>query len=176
MLERASKDVDWLLLGFYPSVGGAIVDARIVDCRSGRFAASCKRQKLAGVELLDIEDGRKRRVEYDRCAFRKDSDLAQLMLYRNDDPIELSNLAREWVSKTAKALNLARLRKPFAATSPIQALYETVRMPAKKHRGEFTSTIVLRLLREMPPGEAYRRFDDFGKRHGIPVEGNSLIC
>lgn len=176
LLERASKDVDWLLLGFYPSVGGAIVDARIVDCRSGRFAASCKRQKLAGVELLNIEDGRKRRVEYDCCAFRKDSDLAQLMLCRNDDPIELSNLAREWVSKTAKALNLARLRKPFAATSPIQALYETVRMPAKKHRGEFTPTIVLRLLREMPPGEAYRRFDDFGKRYGIPAEGNSPIC
>lgn len=63
-----------------------------------------------------------------------------------------------------------------AATSPIQALYETVRMPAKKHRGEFTPTIVLRLLREMPPGEAYRRYDDFGKRHGIPAEGSSLIC
>lgn len=176
LLERASKDVEWLLLGFYPSVGGAIADARIVDCRSGRFAASCKRQKLAGVELLDIEDGRKRRIEYDCCAFQEDSDLAQLMLYRNDDPIELSNLARECVSKTAKALNLARLQKPFATTSPIQALYETVRMAAKKHRGEFTPTIVLRLLQEIPPGEAYRRYADFGKRHGISAKDNSPIC
>lgn len=166
LLERASKDVDWLLLGFYPSVGGAIADARIVDCRSGRFVASCKRQKLAGVELLDIEDGRKRRVEYDCCAFQKNSDLAQLMLHRNDDPIEPSNLAKQCVSKTAKALNLARLQKPFATTSPIQALYETVRMAAKKHRGEFTPTIVLRLLREMPPGEVYRRYADFDKRQG----------
>ena len=176
LLKRVSKDVDWLLLGFYPNVAGEIVDARIIDCREGQFSASCRKQKLTEVELLRIEDGRKRRIEYDHYSLKDDSDQAEISFYRDYDSIQPLDLARQCVSKTAKALNLARLRKPFAMTAPIQALYETVRMAAKKHRGEFTPTIVLRLLRGMPPGEAHGRYADFGKRHGISADGNSTIC
>lgn len=175
LLERVSKDVDWLLLGFYPNVAGKIVDARIVDCREGRFSASCKKQKLTAIELLRIEDARKRRVGYDRCSPREDSDQAQITFYRNDDPIQPFDLAKQCVSKTAEALNLAR-RQPFAAVASIQALYETVQFAAGRHRGEFSSSTVLRLLQGMPPGEAYRSYDDFGKRYGITSEGDSAIC
>ena len=176
LLERASKDVDWLLLGFYPNVAGEIVDARIVDCRKGRFSASCRKQKLAEVELLRIEGARKRRVGYDHCSLKEDSDQAQITFYRNDDPIQPLDLAKQCVSKTAEALNLARCRKPFAATASVQALYETVQFAAKKYRGEFSAGTVLRLLQGMPPGEVYRRYDDFGKRYGIAPEGDSAIC
>lgn len=130
LLERVSKDVDWLLLGFYPNVAGKIVDARIVDCREGRFSASCKKQKLTAIELLRIEDARKRRVGYDRCSPREDSDQAQITFYLNDDPIQPFDLAKQCVSKTAEALNLARRREPFAAVASIQALYETVQFAA----------------------------------------------
>lgn len=176
LLERVSKDVDWLLLGFYPNVAGKIVDARIVDCREGRFSASCKKQKLTAIELLRIEDARKRRVGYDHCSLKEDSDQAQITFYRNDDPIQPFDLAKQCVSKTAEALNLARRREPFAATASVQALYETVQFAAKKYRGEFSAGTVLRLLQGMSPGEAYRRYDDFGKRYGITSEGGSAIC
>ena len=176
LLERASKDVDWLLLGFYPNVAGEIVDARIVDCREGRFSTSCRKQKLAEVELLRIEGARKQRVGYGHCSLKEDSDQAQVTFYRNDDPIQPLDLAAQCVSKTAEALNLARCRKPFAATASVQALYETVQFAAKKYRGEFSVDTVLCLLQGMPPGEAYRRYDDFGKRYGITSEGGSAIC
>lgn len=176
LLERASRDVDWLLLGFYPNVAGGIVDARIVDCREGRFSASCKKQKLAAIELLDIESARKRRVKYDGCELQEDSEIARLTLCRNDDSIDSLNLAQQCILKTAKALNLARCGRPFAATAPIQALYETVRLAAKKHQGDFSAGTVLRLLRGMPPHEAYRRYADFGKRYGIASEDDSAIC
>lgn len=176
LLKRVSKDVDWLLLGFYPNVAGEIVDARIIDCREGRFSASCKKQKLTEVELLRIEDGRKRRVGYDHCSLKEDSDQAQISFYRNDDPIQPFDLAKQCFSKTAEALSLERCQKPFATTAPIQALYETVRMAAKKHRGELSASTVLRLLQGMPPDEVRRRYADFGKRHGISADGNSTIC
>lgn len=176
LLERVSKDIDWLLLGFYPNVAGEIVDARIIDCREGRFSASCRKQKLTEVELLRIEGTRKRRVGYDYCSLKEDSDQAQIWFYRDDDPMRPPDIAKQCFSKTAEALNLARCRKPFAATAPIQALYETVRFAAKKYRGEFSASTVLRLLQGMPPDEARRRYADFGKKHGIYAEGNSPIC
>ena len=176
LLKRVSKDVDWLLLGFYPNVAGEIVDARIIDCREGRFSASCRKQKLTEVELLRIEDGFKRKIEYDHYSPKEDSDQAQIWFCRDYDSIQPLDLARQCVSKTAEALNLARCRKPFAATASIQAGYETVRFAAKKYRGEFSVDTVLRLLQGMPPGEAYRRYDDFGKRYGIASEGDSTIC
>ena len=176
LLKRVSKDVDWLLLGFYPNVAGEIVDARIIDCREGRFSASCRKQKLTEVELLRIEGTRKRRVGYDHYSPKEDSDQAQIWFYRDDDPIQPFDIARQGVSKTAEALNLARCRKPFAATASIQAGYETVRFAAKKHRGEFSASTVLRLLRGMPSDEVRRRYADFGKRYGIATEGDSAIC
>lgn len=175
LLKRVSKDVDWLLLGFYPNVAGEIVDAKIVDCREGRFSISCREQKLMEVELLRIEGARKRKIKYGHCSLKEDSDQAQIWFYRNDDPIQPFDLAKQCVSKTAKALNLAKCRKPFAATAPIQALYETVQFANGKDRGEFSESAVLRLLQEMPPDEARRRYADFGKRYGIASEGNSAI-
>lgn len=176
LLKRVSKDVEWLLLGFYPNVAGEIVDAKIVDCREGRFPISCSEQKLMEIELLRIEDGRKRRIEYDHYSLKEDSDLAQIWFNRNDDPIQPFDLAKRCVSKTAEALNLAKCRKPFAATAPIQALYETVQFANGKDRGEYSESAVLRLLQEMPPDEARRRYADFGKRYGIASEGDSAIC
>ena len=176
LLKRVSKDVDWLLLGFYPNVAGEIVDARIIDCREGRFSASCRKQKLTEVELLYIEDGCKQRVEYDHYSLKEDSDQAEITFCRHHNSIQPLDLARQCVSKTAKALNLARCRKPFAATASIQAGYETVRYAAKKYRGEFSASTVLRLLQGMYPGEVRRRYADFGKRYGIASEGGSAIC
>lgn len=176
LLKRVSKDVDWLLLGFYPNVAGEIVDARIIDCREGRFSASCRKQKLTEVELLYIEDGCKQRVEYDHYSLKEDSDQAEITFCRHHNSIQPLDLARQCVSKTAEALNLARCRKPFAATASIQAGYETVRYAAKKYRGEFSASTVLRLLQGMYPGEVRRRYADFGKRYGIASEGGSAIC
>lgn len=175
LLKRVSKDVDWLFLGFYPNVTGEIVDARIIDCREGRFSASCRKQKLTEVELLRIEDGRKRRVGYDHYSLKEDSDQAQIWFYRDDDPIRPLDIAKQCVSKTAEALNMARCRKSFAATASIQASYETVRFAAKKYRDDFSASTVLRLLQGMPPDEVRRRYADFGRRYGIESEGNSAI-
>lgn len=175
LLKRVSKDVDWLFLGFYPNVAGEIVDARIIDCREGRFSASCRKQKLTEVELLRIEDGRKRRVGYDHYSLKEDSDQAQIWFYRDDGPIRPLDIAKQCVSKTAEALNMARCRKSFAATASIQASYETVRFAAKKYRGDFSVSTVLRLLQGMPPDEVRRRYADFGRRYGIESEGNSAI-
>ena len=175
LLKRVSKDVDWLLLGFYPNVAGEIVDARIIDCREGRFSASCRKQKLTEVELLYIEDGCKRSIKYDHYSRKEDSNQAEIVFNRDYNSIQPLDLAKQCVSKTAEALNLARCRKPFAATASIQAGYETVRYAAKKYRGEFSASTVLRLLQGMYPGESCRRYADFGKRYGIESEGNSAI-
>lgn len=176
LLKRVSKDVDWLLLGFYPNVAGEIVDARIIDCREGRFSASCRKQRLTEVEVLRIKDVHKRRIEYDHYSLKEGSDEAEISFYGDYDSIPPLYLKRRFFSKTAEALNLARCRKPFAAIAPIQAGYETFRFAAKKYRGEFSANTVQHLLQGMHPGEAFRRYADFGKRCGILSEDDPAIC
>ncbi len=94
LLKRVSKDVDWLLLGFYPNVAGEIVDARIIDCREGRFSASCRKQKLTEVELLYIEDGCKRSIKYDHYSRKEDSNQAEIVFNRDYNSIQPLDLAK----------------------------------------------------------------------------------
>ena len=168
LLSRVSRDVDWLLLGFYPSFGDEIVDAAIIDCRNERFAESCRRQGMMKAELLQIEKGNsKSKFKYEGASNSVSFDQIQLMLSRSRDSIDPEVLARECFSKTADALNFAKAGKPFAATSSIQALYETVSCAGKIHKGSFTAETVYGILCGMPPGEVFGRCSNFGKRNGL---------
>ena len=65
MLKETSVNIDWLLLGFYPSLSDTPVDAAVVNCRHGMFAESCKRQGVVKAEYLQLDSNEKsKRFEF----------------------------------------------------------------------------------------------------------------
>ena len=54
LLFKASCEVDWILIGFYPCLTDQIVNAAIIDCRNNMFKESCRRQRLKRTEYLGL--------------------------------------------------------------------------------------------------------------------------
>lgn len=50
LLFKASCEVDWILIGFYPCLTDHIANAAIIDCRNNMFKESCRRQRLKRTE------------------------------------------------------------------------------------------------------------------------------
>lgn len=167
LLERAAQQVDWLLLGFYPNTGTKIVKAAVLDCRNGRFPKSCRKQGLRRCELLrcDLPD-RNHRVVYEGATLGRTSDEAILSIARESGSIDGFQLASQCLLRTAEALNLQRAGRAFAATAPIQALYETVALASRKHKGRFNAETVSKIICGMPPREALLRYEAFGNGLG----------
>lgn len=167
LLERVARQVDWILLGFYPNIGETLIKAAVIDCRRDQFAANCCKQGLSRVNLLYVKKERlKHSYRYEGSSSNPLGDYHSITLSRKVNSPDIGLTWRQCLSGTAEALNLERSGAPFAATKPIQALYETVALSSKKFKGPFSAEKVLRIMNGMPREEMYGRFKAFETRHG----------
>ncbi len=174
LLERASKDVDWILIAFCPSLGNALVDAAIIDCRNGFFKTSCARQGLLRTAYLGLgKDAPYRRQSKpgDASVALVDDEYQVTIDNEADslDPVAVWNTA---IEGSASALNLERQGLPFTATISVQMVYETIRHEGKRVPGVITPRTVLQLLGTEPFEGHMARMRDFGERYDISRNAN----
>lgn len=171
LLTRAARDIDWILLAFYPSIGEDLVNAAIVDCRNGIFRTSCVEQGLSRTAYLGLGKNAPFRKQAkpgyatietigDRYEISIESDVEEL------DPMSLLDTS---IVGAASALNLSRQGAPFAATVSVQMLYEALLPEIKRVHGKVTKEKVLSLLGKMPRGEIIAHMEAFGERYGFPA-------
>lgn len=168
-LERAAKEVDWILLAFYCPLGSKIVDAAIIDCRNGLFRNSCKKQNLFRTAYLGPG-------KYISCCKKSGSEGVRISIEGEKIKIVLENTAVDpnpgilqstAALGAAQALNLDRRGDPFVATLPVQFFYEMLRCESKRIHGEMTEQTVQELLYEMPADKRLAYGKAFGERYGI---------
>ena len=167
LLSKAAEDVDWILLGFYPSISLEIVDAAIIDCRHGMFGESCRRQGLGPTEYLGAchGDAHYRRTTKD-VQVKTVGDSYELQI-EGDVSADGAAMLEESIRGAAKAIELRRSGKPFVATIPVQMLYEALWPVSWRIRSEVAVGKVEELMAGLPAGELTRRLEAFGPRYGM---------
>lgn len=156
LLVRASKKVDWILIGFYPTLSENLVDAAIINCRNGMFSVNVGRQGFERVKYLGL--GKDEPLE-------KNRKLAEPEIRRNGDGFEI-RLGEELspgsyfrrhasdVESVASALNLERHREAFTLTESAQRLYNTVFPLSRAIKREILASdvvgLALRATRRQP--------------------------
>ena len=133
LLFRASSEVDWILIGFYPCLTDQIANAAIIDCRNNMFKESCRRQRLKRTEYLGLgktepflKQSRVGKTEIELCG-----DKVNISIENPAEGICPELLFGTAIIDTARALNLDRSGEPYTATISVQLIYELVRMRSK---------------------------------------------
>ena len=169
-LLRASSDVEWLLIGFYPTQGSGIIDAAIIDCRNGGFKANCQRQGLertAYCGLGKTSPFRKQKKIDENPVLHDDGDSVQICVDNTAEDIDPKVLWSDSMKSAAVALNCYRSKKPFVATVSIEMLFEALNVESKKITGPLDASKVQELLSNLPPGRLEASAEAFGKRNGF---------
>lgn len=167
LLFRASCEVDWILIGFYPCLTDQIANAAIIDCRNNMFKESCRRQRLKRTEYLGLgktepflKQSRAGETEIELCG-----DKVNITIENPAEGISPELLFGTAINDAARALNLDRSGETYTTTISVQLIYELVRMRSKKIRGIVTIYDVLRLLAEIEPAILKQEIDSFGERY-----------
>lgn len=169
LLQKASAEVDWILIGFYPCLTDQIVDAAVIDCRNNLFNESCRRQGLYKTTYLGLGKSepyyiQKREGE---TAVKQDGDNYTILLENPAEFIDPITLFRNAISEAARALNLKKAGKSFTTTLSVQMMYEAVWMRGSKVPGTVTESDIESLLLEVGPSELYSRARTFCDRYQI---------
>lgn len=169
LLQKASAEVDWILIGFYPCLTDQIVDAAVIDCRNNFFNESCRRQGLSKTAYLGLGKSepyyiQKREGE---TAIKRYGDNYIIHLENTAEIIDPIAIFRNTISETARALNLDRVGKPYTTTLPVQMMYEAVWLRGPKVPGIVTESNIESLLLKVGPIEFYSRVRAFCDRYHI---------
>ena len=166
LLERAARNVDWILLAFYPNLRSEMVGAAVARCSNGMFRKSLERQGLKRTECFGCVDGspfvRQQRKGDSRYSI--EGEAIHYDFESNPDPAVIYDIVDRSTGEAAKALELARDGKPFAATIAVQYWYELVRDRAKSRKGVKASD-VCDVLRKMDRRERERRSKAFEAKY-----------
>lgn len=169
LLFKASCEVDWILIGFYPCLTDQIANAAIMDCRNNMFKESCRRQRLKRTEYLGLgktepflKQSRVGESEIELCG-----DKVNITIENPAEGICPELLFGTAIIDAARALNLDRSGEPYTATISVQLIYELVRMRSKGIRGIVTIYDVMRLLLEIKWAVLKQEIDSFGVRYNI---------
>ena len=130
LLQKASAEVDWILIAFYPCLTDQIVDAAVIDCRNDLFNESCRRQGLYSTTYLGLGKSepyyiQKREGE---TTVKQDGDNYTILLENPAEFVDPISLFRNAISEAARALNLEKAGKPFTTTLSVQMIYELIWM------------------------------------------------
>lgn len=169
LLFKASCEVDWILIGFYPCLTDQIVNAAIIDCRNNMFKESCRRQRLKRTEYLGLgktepflKQSRVGETEIELCG-----DKVNIKIENPAEGISPDLLFCTAINGAARALNLDRSGESYTTTISVQLIYELVRMRSKKIRGIVTLYDVMRLLAEFEPAMLKEEIESFSERYNI---------
>lgn len=169
LLQKASAEVDWILIGFYPCLTDQIFDAAVIDCRNDLFNESCRRQGLFSTTYLGMGKSepyyiQKREGE---TTVKLDGDNYTILLENPAEFIDPITLFRNAISEAGRALNLKKAGKPFTTTSSVQMIYELVWMRGSKVPGTVSESDIESLLLEVGPHELYSRLRAFCDHYQI---------
>lgn len=169
LLQKASAEVDWILIGFYPCLTDQIFDAAVIDCRNDLFNESCRRQGLFSTTYLGLGKSepyyiQKREGE---TTEKQDGDNCTILLENPAEFIDPITLFRNAISEAGRALNLKKAGKPFTTTLSVQMIYELVWMRGSKVPRTVSESDVESLLLEVGPHELYSRLRAFCDRYQI---------
>lgn len=169
MLERASRDVDWIVIANYGSIEEAIVDSAVIRCGGGMFRTSCERQGLPRTVILDsgavsglADKGRDFTPEFERAG-----DDMTFMFEKAFLVSDLDEYFRRAKMLAARAVECDKSGVPFLASTGVQTIYEFVRDRFPRKRvGPISSGDVERVLRSIPPEESISRLEALWKPEG----------
>ena len=156
LLAQASKKVDWILIGFYPTLVDNLIDAVIVDCRNGMFPVNLRRQGFERVRYLGLGKdeplGKNRKPA--KAEVRRNGDGFEVRLGEQISPESYFRRRASDEESVASALNLKRHGEAFTLTESGQRLYSTV-LPLSRgiKREIFASDVTglaLRATRQQP--------------------------
>lgn len=169
LLQKASAEVDWILIGFYPCLTDQIFDAAVIDCRNDLFNESCRRQGLFSTTYLGMGKSepyyiQKREGE---TTVKLDGDNYTILLENPAEFIDPITLFRNAISEAGRALNLKKAGKPFTTTLSVQMIYELVWMRGSKVPGTVSESDIESLLLEVGPHELYSRLRAFCDHYQI---------
>lgn len=169
LLQKASAEVDWILIGFYPCLTDQIFDAAVIDCRNDLFNESCRRQGLFSTTYLGLGKSepyyiQKREGE---TTVKLDGDNYTILLENPAEFIDPITLFRNAISEAGRALNLKKAGKPFTTTLSVQMIYELVWMRGSKVPGTVSESDIESLLLEVGPHELYSRLRAFCDHYQI---------
>lgn len=169
LLQKASHEADWILIGFYPCLTDQIVDAAVIDCRNNLFNESCRRQGLCETDYLGFGKSEPYYMQKreGKTAIRRDGDNYTILLENPAEIIDTIALIRNAISETARALNLDRAGKPYTTTLSVQMMYEAVWIRGSKVSETVTETDIQSLLLEIGPNEFRSRLAAFCDRYQI---------
>lgn len=157
LLQKASAEVDWILIGFYPCLTDQIFDVAVIDCRNDMFNESCRRQGLFSTTYLGLGKSepyyiQKREGE---TTVKQDGNNYTILLENPAEFIDPITLFRNAISEAGRALNLKKAGKPFTTTLSVQMIYELVWMRGSKVPGTVSESVIESLLLEVGPRELY---------------------
>lgn len=175
LLHRASTEVDWILIGYYPCLTDRIVDTAIIDCRHGLFKNSCRRQNLNRTEYLGLGKTEPfiKQIREGETKIERHGEKYTLLVENTSDEIESFTQFENAIEDTARALNLKKVGMPFTTTLSVQLIYELSWTRSNRIRGTATEFTVLQLLREIGPFEFIEASINFREKYGIS-DGNNL--
>jgi hypothetical protein len=167
LLSRAAEDVDWILLAFCPPIGRELADAAIIDCKNGMFKASCAKQGLSRTAYfgLDKDESSRKQAKPGSLSIEAVDDRYEIVVKADVEKPNGLRLWRTGIEGAALAFNLRKRQEPFAATLPVQMVYEALLPEIRYMSGEITGRIVATALNKTP--EVMARMDAFGERYGI---------
>lgn len=156
LLAQASKKVDWILIGFYPTLVDNLIDAVIVDCRNGMFPVNLRRQGFERVRYLGLGKdeplGKNRKLS--GVELRRNGDVFVL---RCGEEVSLESCLRGRANdaeSVASALNLSRQGEAFTLTESAQRLYSVVLPLSRGIKREILASdvvgLALRATRQQP--------------------------
>lgn len=169
LLKKASAEVDWILIGFYPCLTDQIVDAAVIDCRNNLFNESCRRQDLNKTTYLGLGKSKPYYIQKreGKTTVKQDGDNYTILLENPAELIDPITLFQNAISEAARALNLKKAGKSFTTTLSVQMMYEAVWMRGSKVPGTVTESDIESLLLEVGPNELCSRARAFCDRYQI---------
>lgn len=169
LLLRTASEVDWLFLGFYPTLGDDIVDAAIIDCRNGMFKKSCERHGLIKTVLLNQDKSALygKQPEFEKPTINVANDLIAINIGCPIPKPDASLLWKTAMRGTAAAFNCKQEGIPFATSISIEMMYELLIKYAMVYSNHFDSRKVEHLLSRLSPEERSKRLKEFGSRWGL---------
>lgn len=169
LLKRASEHVGWILLAFCPPFGREVHDAAVIKCGGGMFETSCARQGLFPVTYIGFGSETpfgKQKHQGEFCFDIGEHDINYL-IENTSEQIDGAALFQGAINGAAEALNQARNGSPFAATTSVQLVYDSVKDILKHKKGQVEPDDVLDAVLKMGPSERNLRMEQWGKRWNV---------
>lgn len=184
LLERASSEVDWLIVATYPEIGDNITGAVIVKCKNGMFKESLERQGLKRTEYLGLgwsPEGPGRlpkpvMMRFDEENTDEEDTCNEKTIFTSFEREELEDVPYYMLinafGNAARAINLERDGIPFTATIPVQMLYELDRNLTNTEQCQATFYSVqheiYRYIRKKGIEDFYAWCNRFAMKYNLP--------